>query len=47
MTTKLTEYGMTASMCRKGNCWDASTESFFDSLKNERVHGTTYATRAD
>ena len=35
-------------MSRKGNCWDnAPTESFFNSLKNERVHGTTYATRAD
>jgi len=44
---KLTEYGMTCSMSRKGNCWDnAPTESFFNSLKNERVHGTRYATRA-
>ena len=25
----------------------AATESFFNSLKNERVHGTTYAKRAD
>jgi putative transposase len=47
MTTKLTEYGTTASMSRKGNCWDAPTESFFNSLENDRVHGTTYATRAD
>jgi transposase InsO family protein len=48
MAAKLREYGMTASMSRKGNCWDnAPTESFFNSLKNERVHGTTYATRAD
>jgi len=39
---------MTASMSRKGDCWDnAPTESFFNSLKNERVHGATYATRAD
>jgi transposase InsO family protein len=39
---------VTASMSRKGNCWDnAPTESFFNSLKNERVHGTNYATRAD
>jgi hypothetical protein len=39
---------MTASMSRKGNCWDnAPTESFFNSLKNERVHGTIYETRAD
>jgi len=35
-------------MSRKGNCWDnAPTESFCNSLKNERVHGTTCATRAD
>ena len=38
---------MTASMSRKGNCWDnAPTESFFSSLKNERVHGMRYETRA-
>jgi putative transposase len=44
---KLVEYGMTASMSRKANCWDnAPTESFFNSLKNERVHGSRYATRA-
>ncbi len=43
---KLVEFGMTCSMSRKGNCWDnAPTESFFNSLKNERVHGTRYATR--
>ena len=48
MRDKLVEYGMTASMSRKGNCWDnAPTESFFNSLKNERVHGTRYATRAE
>lgn len=41
-------HAMTASMSRKGNCWDnVSTESCFNSLKNERVHGTTDATRAD
>ena len=39
-------------MSRNGNCWDnAPTESFFNSLKNERVHGTRYdthdAARAD
>jgi putative transposase len=45
---KLTEYGMICSMRRKGNCWDnAPMESFFNSLKNERVHGTRYATRAE
>ena len=43
---RLAEYGMTCSMSRKGNCWDnAPTESFFNSLKNERVHGVRYATR--
>jgi transposase InsO family protein len=48
MRDKLAEYGMVASMSRKGNCWDnAPTESFFNSLKNERVHGTSYPTRAD
>ena len=42
----LAELGMTCSMSRKGNCWDnAPTESFFNSLKNERVHGTRYETR--
>jgi putative transposase len=43
---QLTEYGMLASMSRKGNCWDnAPSESFFNSLKNERVHGARYETR--
>ena len=45
---KLAEYGMTCSMSRKGNCWDnAPTESWFNSFKNERVHGGGFATRAD
>jgi len=45
---KLAEYGMRCSMSRKGNCWDnAPTESFFNSLKNERVHGSRYRNRAD
>ena len=45
---RLHEYGTTASISRKGNCWDnAPSESFFNSLKNERVHGTVYETRAD
>jgi putative transposase len=43
---QLAEYGMLASMSRKGNCWDnAPSESFFNSLKNERVHGARYETR--
>ena len=45
---QLKEYGIICSMSRKGNCWDnAPTESFFNSLKNERVHGTRYGTRAE
>ena len=45
---KLADYAMRCSMSRKGNCWDnAPTESFFNSLKNERVHGSRYRTRAD
>lgn len=44
---RLTEYGMRCSMSRKGNCWDnAPTESWFNSFKNERVHGVRFATRA-
>ncbi|MEN3033131.1 IS3 family transposase [Chromobacterium amazonense] len=44
----LAEYGMRASMSRKGNCWDnAPMESFFNSLKNERVFHEDYATRAE
>ena len=44
---RLKEYDMVCSMSRKGNCWDnAPSESFFNSLKNERVHGTRYSTRA-
>ncbi len=43
---KLAAYAMTCSMSRRGNCWDnAPTESFFNSLKNERVHATRYTTR--
>lgn len=45
---QLKEYGMLCAMSRKGNCWDnAPTESFCNSLKNERVHGTRYVTRAE
>lgn len=44
---QLKEYGMICSMSRKGNCWDnAPTESWFNSFKNERVHGIRYDTRA-
>jgi putative transposase len=45
---KLAAYGMVCSMSRKGNCWDnAPTESFFNSLKNERVHEMRYNTRSE
>jgi putative transposase len=45
---KLAAYGMICSMSRKGNCWDnAPAESFFNSLKNERVHGMRYNTRGE
>ena len=39
-------HGVTASMSRKGNCLDnAPMESFFSSLKTERVHRTLFQTR--
>jgi len=40
--------GLVGSMSRKGDCWDNSVvESFFGSLKQERVHHKFYATRED
>ena len=42
----LTEYGITPSMSRRGNCWDnACSETLFGSLKVERLHGQRFATR--
>ena len=42
----LKQYGITGSMSRKGNCWDnAPVESFFGSLKCERVLRRSYQTR--
>ncbi len=39
---------MVCSMSRKGNCWNnAPTESWFNTFKNERVHGIRYATHAE
>jgi putative transposase len=44
----LTEYEITGSMSRKGNCWDnAVIESVFGSLKVERLHGQDFATRQE
>jgi transposase InsO family protein len=41
-------YGMESSMSRKGDCWDnAVAESFFGSLKTERVFFTNYKTREE
>jgi transposase InsO family protein len=40
------QFGMTASMSRKGNCYDnAPMESFWGTLKNELVHHRRYETR--
>jgi len=44
---QLRAYGMICSMRRKGDCWDhAPTESWFNSFKNEHVHGLRCDTRA-
>ena len=40
--------GFKGSMSRKGDCWDnAVAESFFGSLKQERVHWRNYQTRLE
>ena len=40
--------GMTASMSRRGNCWDnACVESFFGTLKRELIHHHQYQTREE
>ena len=40
--------GLTASMSRRGDCWDnAVVESFFATLKTELIHRQAWATRAD
>jgi putative transposase len=42
----LKQFGMIPSMSRKGNCWDnAPMESFWGTLKTERVHHRRFATR--
>jgi putative transposase len=44
----LTQHGLTASMARKGNCYDnAFIESFFSSLKYELVYHHRFATLSD
>lgn len=43
---QLRQFGMQASMSRKGDCWDnAPMESFWGSLKNELVHHQSFETR--
>ena len=38
--------GITCSMSRRGDCWDnAAMESFFSSLKTERLSRRVYRTR--
>ncbi len=42
----MAEHSVTCSMSRSGNCWDnAAMESFFSSLKIERIRRKTYRTR--
>jgi putative transposase len=42
----LNDYAMVQSMSRKGSCWDnAVAESFFKTLKVERIYQTRYNTR--
>lgn len=42
----LKAWACVGSMSRKGNCWDnAVAESFFGSLKQERIHWQCYQTR--
>jgi len=44
----LDQFGMQASMSRKGDCWDnAPMESFWGTLKNELVHHRRYKTRQE
>jgi transposase InsO family protein len=44
----LSAHGIQGSMSRKGDCWDnAVAESFFGSLKQERVHWQNYQTRIE
>ena len=44
----LTQFGMKASMSRKGNCYDnAPMESFWGTLKNELIYHCRYRTREE
>src|SRR4029078_1972061 len=42
----MADHGIDCSMSRSGNVWDhAEMESFFSSLKNERIHSKMYHNR--
>jgi len=44
----LESHGTVCSMSRRGNCWDnAAMESFFSTLKTERLSKKHYRTRDD
>ena len=44
----LKAHGIAGSVSRKGDCWDnAVVESFFGSLKSERVHWRSYQSRKE
>jgi putative transposase len=44
----LKNHGMVSSMSRKGTCWDNTVaESFFGSLKTERIFFANYMTRGN
>jgi putative transposase len=44
----MAEHGVTCSMSRSGNVWDnAAMESFFSSLKTQRIARKKYRTRED
>ncbi len=45
---ELKKYGMLSSMSRRGDCWDNSVaESFFATLKIERVFDSVYSSREE
>jgi putative transposase len=44
----LNEYGIECSMSRQGDCWDnAAIESFFSSMKTERIYRRMYRNREE
>ena len=46
--TQLREAEISASMSRRGNCWDnAVVESFFSTLKKELIYRKTFSTRSE